>query len=375
MSTRGWWLIAVAGGALACGGSGHPDAGTEHGAGVVTDAQRSRLHIEQVAATTFRPSIEVTGTVAFDGDRSTQMACPISGPVSRILVEPGARVHAGQVLALVASPDYAAAVAGYRKAAASAANLQHIADMNQKLFDNDALAKRDLEQSQTDAATARADEDAALEQLRGLGIDSAAVDAIRSHQSVPGSLGEVRAPIEGTVVEKLISPGQLLQAGSTPCFTIAGLATVWVMANVFEADMGYVADGDSVDVRLTDDTSLVYRGRVTYVGALVDPNSRATSVRVLTVNKGEGLRRDMYVRATIHSRRPRTGILLPVSAVLRDEQNLPFVFVAQGDSNYTRRPVTIGSHLGERIEITSGVAAGERVIGDGGLYLQFAESQ
>jgi cobalt-zinc-cadmium efflux system membrane fusion protein len=147
------------------------------------------------------------------------------------------------------------------------------------------------------------------------------------------------------------------------------------MANVFEADLPYVANGDEVEVRLTDDTAHVYRGRVTYVGALVDPNSRATSVRVLTDNPDRGLRRDMYVRAIIHSRRQRTGILLPVSAVLRDEQNLPFVFVAHNDSSFVRRPVTVGSHLGDRLEVTTGLAPGDRVIGDGGLFLQFAESQ
>lgn len=361
--------------ALGCGGGGRPDAGTEHGAGVVTEAQRSRLHIEPVASTTFRPSIEVTGTVAFDGDRSTQLACPISGPVSRILVEPGAHVVAGQVLALVSSPDYAEAVANYRKTEATAANLGHIAEMNQKLFDNDALAKRELEQSQADAASAVADREAALEQLRGLGIDSSGLADIRAHGVVPGGQGEIRAPIEGTVVEKLISPGQLLQAGTTPCFTIAGLSSVWVMANVFETDLPYVANGDEVEVRLTDDTAHVYRGRVTYVGALVDPNSRATSVRVLTSNPDHGLRRDMYVRAIIHSRRLRTGILLPVSAVLRDEQNLPFVFTVRNDTGYVRQPVTIGSRFGDRLEVTAGLKPGDQVIGDGGLFLQFAESQ
>jgi cobalt-zinc-cadmium efflux system membrane fusion protein len=114
---------------------------------------------------------------------------------------------------------------------------------------------------------------------------------------------------------------------------------------------------------------------VTYVGALVDPNTRATAVRVLTRNSGETLRRDMYVRAEIHSRRPRTGILLPASAVLRDEQNLPFVFLVRGDSSYARQSVQVGSHVGNRIEVTHGVAAGDRVIGDGALFVQFAESQ
>lgn len=378
MNTSRWICSVLAAGtvaAAACGGPSRAAHETDQGGPAITPEQRARLKVETVATTTFRPSVEVTGTVAFDGDRSTQLLCPISGPVSKILVEPGVHVRAGQVLALVASPDYAAAVANYRKTEATAGNLQHIAEMNQKLFDNDALAKRDLEQSQADAASAVADREAALEQLRGLGVDSSTLADIKAHRSVAGALGEVRSPIEGTVVEKLISPGQLLQAGSTPCFTIAGLGTVWVMANVFEADLPYVAEGDSVEVRATDDTSRVFHGRVTYVGALVDPNTRATAVRVLTTNSGEGLRRDMYVRADIHSRRPRTGILLPASSVLRDEQNLPFIFLVKSDSSYGRQSVQIGSHVGNRIEITGGVAAGNRVISDGALYVQFAESQ
>jgi cobalt-zinc-cadmium efflux system membrane fusion protein len=177
------------------------------------------------------------------------------------------------------------------------------------------------------------------------------------------------------VVERLITPGQLLQAGSTPCFTIADLSTVWVMANVFEADLPYVAVGDSALVQLTDDSSRAYRGVVTYVGALVDPDTRATAVRVQTVNSGQALKRDMFVRVTIRSRRPRTGILIPASAVLRDAENLPFVFVATGDTGFVRRGVTLGPHVGEQFEVRGGVSAGERVITEGGLFLQFAESQ
>jgi cobalt-zinc-cadmium efflux system membrane fusion protein len=372
-------VAAFAGGALVilgCNGSAHDGALPETPpAALLTAAQREKLHVEAVTSTTFRPSIEVTGGVEFDGDHSTQQLCPISGPVARILVEAGVRVVPGQPLAVVASPDYAAAVAGYRKAEATAGNLQRIAELNQKLYENDALARRDLEQSQTDAATAVADQEAALEQLRGLGVDSSTIEDIRNHRVVQGPQGVVRAPIAGTVVEKLITPGQLLQAGATPCFTIASLSTVWVMASVFEADLPYVSPGDSASVRLTDDSSRTYEGRVTYIGALVDPNTRATAVRVLTTNRDEGLKRDMFVRVTIRARRQRTGLLVPASAVLRDADNLPFVYVATGDSAYQRRAVRIGAHVGERIEVTGGLSSAERVITEGGLFLQFAENQ
>lgn len=343
--------------------------------GTVTAAQRARLELARVTARAFRPVTEVTGTVAFNGDISTQVLSPISGPVARILVEPGARVTRGQALAVVASPDYAAAVAAYRRAEATAANLQRIADLDAQLFKNDALARRELEQAETDAATAAADREAALEQLRALGVDSAGLEAIKAHRPGAGPQGVVRAPIAGRVVERLITPGQLLQTGVTPCFTIADLSSVWVMAHVFEADLPDVAEGDSAEITLTDDTTRVYHGRVTYVGALVNPETRATDVRVLTANPGERLKRDMFVRVSIGSRRARTGLLVPVSAVLRDAQNLPFVFVASPGGTFARRPVQLGGHVGSDIEVAGGLAAGDTVITQGGLFLQFAESQ
>lgn len=356
------------------GDGGHPPR-VEAPPGTVTAAQRARLELAAVTPRMFRPATEVTGTVAFNGDISTQVLAPISGPVTRILVQPGARVRRGQALAVVASPDYAAAVAAYRKAEATAANLQRIAELDAQLFKNDALARRDLEQAQTDAATAVADREAALEQLRALGVDSAGIEAIQAHRPAAGPQGVVRAPIGGRVVERLISPGQLLQAGATPCFTIADLSSVWVMAHVFEAQLPDVAKGDSAEVTLSDDSSRVYRGRVTYVGALVNPDTRATDVRVLTQNPGEGLKRDMFVRVTIRSRRERKGLLVPASAVLRDAQNLPFVFAAAPAEIFVRRPVQLGGHVGSDIEVTGGVAAGDTVITQGGLFLQFAESQ
>ncbi|HEY6807421.1 MAG TPA: efflux RND transporter periplasmic adaptor subunit [Gemmatimonadales bacterium] len=363
-------VAAACGRSPAKGGAADPSAG----AFGLTETQRARIHVQPVTASTFHPAVEVSGTVAFDGDHSTQILAPISGPVSRILVEPGARVDAGQALAYVASPDFAAALAAYRKAQGAAVNAQRIAARDSALFAHDALARQELEQAQTDAAAAAADRDAALDQLRAIGADSLTLAAIRENRSILAPQGVIRAPLPGIVVERLVTPGQLLQAGQTPCFTVARLTTMWVMANVFEHDLPDVAIGDPADIQPTAGGE-TFHGRVDYIGALVDPTTRATAVRILTENPGGRLKRDMYVRITIRSRRARAGLLVPVSAVLRDAENLPFVFVAQPDSSYLRRPVQLGTRVGDRIEVTGGVAAGDRVITEGGLFLQFAENQ
>ena len=378
--TLGAALLAAVLVAACGGGSRRSDPGDqaatstgEVGTVELDTAQRSRIHVEKVAPQTYTPSVTTTGTVAFNGDRSTQVIAPISGPVSRILVSPGARVERGQPLAIVSSPDFAAAVASYRKAEGAWRNAARIAALDEKLFANDALARSELDQARTDLAAATADREAALSALRSLGLSDAAIEAIRDGKPVPASEGAVRAPIAGTVVEKLITPGQLLQAGTTPCFTIADLSSVWVMASVFEGDLRAVRRGETAQVT-TNAAPDTLAGRVDYVADLVDPSTKATAVRVVVPNKGRELRRDMLVRVTIRALAPSTGLLVPVAAVLRDDENLPFVYVA-APGGFARRRVDLGGRVDDRYEIASGLKPGESVVTDGALFLEGASTQ
>ncbi len=342
----------------------------------LTPAQQARINLVTVATSQYTPSIATTGTVEFNGDRSTQVLAPVSGPVTRLLVEPGAQVSSGAPLALVSSPDFAAAIGAYRKAVATAANLQRIADQDVQLFKTDAMSRREMDQAQTDASAAVADRESALEQIRSLGVNPAALSGEAGAGGITNVPGVIRAPIAGTVVERLITPGQLLQAGTTPAFTIADLSSVWVMASVFESDLASVHKGEPATIT-TAASPTPFAATVDYVGALVDSSTRATSVRLVVRNRADLLKSGMYVNASIHSDRPRTGILVPTDAVLRDDENLPFVFVATGAGNttrYARRSIVLGSRIGANYEVRSGLVTGDRVVAEGALFLQFAES-
>ena len=368
------------GAASATAGGDTPRGGFKADTGVraknvtVSKEQAGRIRIADVATTSFRQSMQTTGTVAFNGDRSTQVLAPVSGPITRILVNPGSVVRKGDALATVTSPDFAAAIASYRKAQSASHNTQRIADLDEQLFKNDAISRREVEQAQTDAAGAAADRDAAIEQMRALGVDEVTIAAIRENRPTAPLHAVIRAPIDGTVVEKLVNPGQLIQAGSTACFTIADLATVWVMANVFESDLAAVAAGEEASI-LSGALPAPITGRVVYVGSLVDPSSKATGVRILTPNPRDVLKRDMLVNVTIHASQGRSGILIATAAVLRDDQNLPFVYVALPNAHFARRSITIGSRVGEQYEVKTGLASGDRIVVDGALFLQFAGNQ
>lgn len=338
----------------------------------LTSEQRQRIHLVAIDTTSFRPVVEATGNVAFNGDKSTQVLSPVSGPATRVVAMPGMTVHRGDPLAYVSSPDFAGAVADYRKAQTAYRNAKRIATRDSALFKNDALARADLEQAQSDLSAAEADVDAAIESMRALGVDEAQIQSVRDGKTT-AIAAIVRSPIDGTVVEKLISDGQLLQAGSTPCFTIADLSTMWVMANVFANDLPNVAVGQPADV-ITDVARAPIPGRVDYIAALADPETKAVQVRILAPNNNGVLRRDMFVRTQIKANAERRGILVPTSAIMRDEQNLPFVFVASGNT-FVRRQIVLGSRFGEQYQVTSGLGRGDQVVAEGALFLQFAESQ
>jgi membrane fusion protein, heavy metal efflux system len=339
----------------------------------VTAEQRQRIHIVTVKTVTFRPVVDATGNVAFNGDHSTQVLSPVSGPAVHVIAEPGVYVHKGDALADVSSPDFAAAVATYRKAETALRNAKRIYAQDSALFKNDALARTELEQAQADLASADADLGAAIEGMRSLGVDEDQIQAVRDGKKT-SIAAVIRAPIDGTIVEKLISQGQLLAAGTTPTFTIADLSSVWVLANVFANDLGDVSVGQPADI-IADDARRPMPGRVDYIASLADPGTKAVQVRIVVPNDNRALRRDMFVRVQIKSNAEHRGILAPVSAVMRDEQNLPYVFVTASGGSFARRKITLGNRVGDSYEIVSGLVDGDQVVADGALFLEFAETQ
>jgi cobalt-zinc-cadmium efflux system membrane fusion protein len=340
----------------------------------LTADQLRHIRLFTVAASKFHKTIETTGAVDFDNDQATSVIAPISGPVTRLLVSPGDKVKKGAPLAMVDSSDFAAATSAYSKALATARNARRLSDMDQDLLQHNGVSQREADQAKTDAANAEADRDAALQTLASLNVDPQALKDIQDGRPVSHIQGMIRAPIAGTVAERLITPGQLLQAGATPSFTIADLSRVWVMAQVFGSDLAAISVGDQSEV-VTGMASRNLSGRVDNISAVVNPDTRSVQVRVAVDNPQDLLKKQMYVRVLIHSHQESGGLLVPVSAILRDDENLPFVYVAQRDGSFARQHVSLGYRAGEQYDIPAGLKAGDRVVIDGGLFVQFMQSQ
>ena len=340
----------------------------------LTKAQLGHVRLYRVAPIAYREQIKAPGTVDYDNDQSTAVLSPFNGPVVRSLVELGQHVEKGQPLALVQSADYASAVGTYRKAVVAARNAERLAAADRDLSAHNGISARENEQAQTDAASAVADRGAALQALVALNVDRTTIAAVEAGRTATAPAAVIRAPVSGIVVDKQVTPGQLLQAGTSQTFTVANLANVWVLAQLSSGDLAKVQVHDAADIDPGNGTGL-FHGTVDNISAAVDPNTRAVTARIVANNAGGLLKKQMYVDVSISSARVSNGLLVPVSAILRDDENLPFVYIALPDGSFARRHVTLGYRDSQQYDVTSGLSSGDEIVADGAIFLQFMQSQ
>lgn len=373
-------VLAAAG----CGANGHDSAEkmTSYASAGATgepalfsvpQEQMSHVQIVTIAPHTLTRTLRLSGQVAYNGFKTTPVISAVGGPVSRVLAFPGQQVRRSEPLLEVASPDFSLLRASYLKAKSS----YDLADKNyqraQDLYAHHAVAEADLLQAESTKNQAQADLTASEQSLRILGVTQ--FDKIADVS--PSADIPVLAPISGEVVDRQCSPGQLLQAGTTQCFTISDMSTVWVLVNVYQNQLAYVHRGEEVTVQ-TDAYPQTFHGKISYLSPALDPNTRTLQARIVTENPAYRLKNQMYVTATVVAGTIRNAITVPAAAVLRNSENEPFVYVEAGTQpkvvQFARRMVEIGEAQDSQIQILSGLARGDKVVADGSLFLQFQNS-
>jgi cobalt-zinc-cadmium efflux system membrane fusion protein len=336
----------------------------------IPQEQMSHIQIVRVQAAPLARTLRLNGVVAFNGFNTTPVITQVGGPVSRILVSPGQIVKRGQVLMYVSSPDFSLLRATYLKANDAYQVSQKEYERAKDLFDHHAIAERDLLAAESARNQALADLQSSQQALQVLGFhDMAEVTKTSSSPEIP-----VLAPIAGEIVERLVSAGQVMQAGATQAFTISDMSTVWVLANIYQQDLPYVHVNDAVVTTTDSYPGKEFHGRISYIAPALDPATRTLQARIDVKNPQEELKKDMYVVSLVSAGKITNAFAVPNAAILRDNENEPYVYVGSGNDQFQRKNVTLGETTETGTQITSGLSTGDRVIADGSLFLQFANS-
>jgi cobalt-zinc-cadmium efflux system membrane fusion protein len=314
-------------------------------------------------------AIRATGEIEPPDDGVARIGPKVAGRVARLLKGVGDPVKKGELLANVDSPDLGRAKADYISAAAGAKVTKEAADRERALFEKKISSEKDWRQAEADATRARAEKDAAEVRLHTLGISDAQLGNMGEGQHFASSFG-VNSPIEGVVVERPVTVGQLAQPQDT-MFVVMDLRNVWVLADVYERDLPQVAVGQQVIAHVPTWKERNFTGTVANIGAIIERKSRAVKIRVVMPNPDGALKPGMFATVEIAGTQgsPHAGIYIPASAVQRDGiHNL--VFVQREPGAYEARRVQIGQEGPEWMEIMNGVAEGDQVVVSGSFALK-----
>jgi len=310
------------------------------------------------------PQLKVTGTVNPDISRAVPVISLATGRVVEIGARLGDTVKKGQVLLKVQSADISGAFSDYRKAKADEALAHTQLERAKLLYEKGAISQNDLQVADDTEDKARVDVETAAEKLRVLG------NANLDH---PSGIVEIRAPISGVITDQQVTNAAGVPGlGSPNPFTISDLSYVWILCDVYENDLADVRLGDKADIRLNAYPGQVFTGTVSNIGPVLDPNIRATKVRIEMANPGL-MRPGMFVNATFHGKEKEKRAAVPATAILHLHDR-DWVYVPAKDNQFRRTQVVSGDMLpGGMQEIVSGLAPGQQVVADALAFQNTAE--
>lgn len=328
--------------------------------------------------------VSVPGVVSVDETRTSRVGSLQEGLILSTLKQVGDQVGEGQLLATMHGHAMHDAWAGYRKAVAARqradAELAYAVDAlarAERLLAARAVAAQDVRRAELDRVAAverltdaRAEVTRSIEELEHVGVHikdtgtgSADAPAPDADEPIP-----VRSPLAGVVLERLVTPGTTVVPGA-PLYTISDLASVWVVADVDESLLPSLRVGRGVEVRVAAWPGEIFAGRITFIGDVVNPDTRRVSVRAALANGQRRLKPAMYATVTLSLHDPQPALVVPKGAVQTVEGRAT-VFVAGSTGQFTARPVTLGAEVDGRVEVLSGLQAGERVAATGGFALK-----
>lgn len=309
--------------------------------------------------------LQVAGRVEADENRIARVSAPMSGRITDLPVVEGQMVTRGQVLAVIRSAELSDAQFAYMKAFSQQQLADRAVARAKRLVEAGVIGDAELQRREAELVQANAEVNALHDQLRVLGMTEEAVDALERTRKVNSTIS-VLSPIDGTVMDRRLTIGQLAQGAET-IVMLADLSSVWLVADVPEQTAGSLEPGKDVEAEIAALPGRKIAGKLSFVSAIVNPETRTVRARMVLPNPRREYKPAMLATMNIQGTAERER-LVPISAIVREE-NLDHVFVQTAPDRFVLRRVVIGDEFGSDRVLESGVRAGEKIVLDGAFHL------
>jgi len=335
----------------------------------LTDSQLAAVKVESIEEREFPAEKEAVGSIDFNEDMEVQVFTPYQGRIIALFASVGNDVKKGQTLFTIDSPDLLQAESTLIAAAGvlelTTRNLARLRD----LYTTRAVSQHDVEQATSDQQTAEGNLRAARDAVRIFGKTDADIDRIIAQRMADPTL-VVPSPITGRITARNAAPGLFVQPGNAPApFTVADINTMWMLASVAETDSPAFRVRQHVQVKLNAFPDRVFDGKITTIGATVDPNTRRVLVRSEISDPQHELRSGMFANFIISIGAPIRSPAVPLAGVVREGDGTQTVWVTADRRQFTRRTVKIGQQREGYRQILEGAQVGELVATDGAIFL------
>jgi cobalt-zinc-cadmium efflux system membrane fusion protein len=336
----------------------------------LTDPQLHSITTGTVVDREFLVKKETVGSIDFNQDRSVQVFSPYQGRIIQAFPQLGAAINRDQVLFTIESPDFIAAESNLIAAAAVLDQTTSALNRAKTLYAAKGIDQNDYEAAVAGQQSAEGALRAARHAVAIFGKTEVQIDRIVETRNVETAL-VIKSPITGNVTARTAAPGLLAQPGNSPApYVVTDLSTMWMLANVTESDSPAFELGQPVEVSVAAFPGRVFTGRITAIGATVDPNSRRVTIRSEIKDPQHELRQQMFATFSIRTGAPVRAPAVPLNGVVREGDGTMSVWVVDTDPHrFTRRAVTIGRQQDGYDEIVEGVKPGETVAFDGAILL------
>jgi membrane fusion protein, heavy metal efflux system len=335
----------------------------------LSEKQASALKIGPVTSRYFTVFKTAVGTIGFNEDLLVQVFSQYPGKILKANFNIGDDVKAGDILFTIDSPDLLQAESTVLAAAGVLELQKRTLARATNLLKAGGSAQKDVDQSTSDEQTAEGNYKAARNSVRIFGKTDEEIDQVVNMRKVDSTL-LVPSPISGRIVARSAAPGFLTQPGNAPApYSVADISTMWMIANVIETDAPAYKLGQDVEVRVPAYPDAVFKGHVTALGSMIDPNSRRQLVRSQIDDPQHLLRSGMFASFVIHVGDPMRSLAVPVNGVVREGDGTMTVWVTSDRRHFMKRTVKIGLQQDGWDQVLEGVEPGETVVTDGAVFL------